>query len=166
MRYLFVLVFLMCGCAERQAQTAVQTSLTALASGLNQADDVYVSGRIATAAEETRTSVASEHPDARPDEMMSLYIEAMHPWYTAVDRMEEVRVILQTAQVAVTTWIATSVLPADWGVFCTTAGEQFELLVQAIDDVTDEEIPPEIANAGPAVTLVCGMAESYFTGRE
>lgn len=149
------------GCAERQAQTAVQASLTVLASGLEQADRV-VEARLPGAGNLARKNVATNHSDATFDEMMSFYDQEMLPWATAVERMEEVRVVLYAAQAATSLWIASGILSEDWNRFCEVAGDQFELLMTAIDQVAPDAIPEALTNVSAIVTSVCRLAESYI----
>jgi len=162
MRYLMlVFVLISTGCAERQAQVAVQSSLTILATGVAQADE-EVRDRISDAGNVARTKVVAERQGSNLEQMLSFYDQEMQPWTTAVERLEEVRAILQLGQVSVNMWIATGDMGDGWGRFCNVAAEQFELMFAAIRDVAEDSIPPELTNAGSIVGTVCRMAEGYL----
>lgn len=152
---------LLFGCAERQAQTAVQASLTVLASGLEQADRV-VEARLPEAGNLARKNVATNHSDSTFDEMMNFYDLEMQAWTTAIERMEEVRVVLYAAQSATSLWIASGILNEDWNRFCEVAGDQFELLMNAIDQVAPDAIPEALTNVSAIVSSVCRLAENYI----
>lgn len=117
---LVLVPLLLLGCAERQAQVAVQTALSSLAHGL-EASDALVAEAIPQAASRARTQVLEEResdPGMTVDEAMARYEHLMGAWNQTVTALRAVRASLYVGQDAVTAWVQSGDLPASWGTFC------------------------------------------------
>lgn len=162
------------GCAERQAQVAVQSSLTGLAHGVHAADEI-VAERMPTAAEEARSAMLEERRvcgEAEPpdpdcpaqDDMpawMSRYESRMETWNTGVTALRGVRESLYIGQAAVTAWIEAGSLPASWGTFCGSVGDGLASVLEMLE-VVGVDVPPELQAASGFASRACELAGPWF----
>jgi hypothetical protein len=147
-----IVVVLSSSCAARQAQVAVQASLTSLATGLVTADEA-VAGAMPDAAAEAREQVLRESESV--DQGLARYDVLMRPWSDATEALRVTRAALYLAQGGVSAWIDSGDLPASWEPLCADVGASVEALVELLQNLGIEL--PEV------VTLIAGYAEQACT---
>lgn len=158
---LLLLVALSSGaCGARQAQVAVQTSLTGLAEGVRAGDGALVAiipdRRDEAIADARARCAVTACPDA-----LALYSEAMAPIDRAVDGLEVAAEGLRLAQVAMNAWVASDELP-DAGPLCSALGDAVEPLAGLLDEA-GVDVPAGIAGAGGVVSIICGVVARWAT---
>lgn len=145
------------GCAERQAQVVVQSSLSAVATGLVEAD-ASVAGAIEEAAAITRAAVISEGGDlARYDSLMSR-------WTEVVDALRALRAALVLAQAAVSIWIESGDLPASFAALCSDVGEGVTALLGLLE-AFHVEVPDGVTALSRYTEAACTAASPWLSRR-
>jgi hypothetical protein len=172
--FFFVLAILCVGCAEKQAQVAVQSSLTGLAHGV-QASSEIVAERMPTAAEEARQAMLAERracaeseapgPDCHPPgdiaAWMANYESRLSVWNDGILALRGVQESLFIGQAALTAWIESGALPASWGVFCGAIEEGVQSILSMLG-VVGVDVPPALGAASNFASEACELAGPWF----
>jgi len=161
---LLIVVLLLAGCAERDAQIAVQTALTVSAEGVATAAEALneeTPGLVKTA------TVAAE--DACPDpcslgDFATHLDEKLLPLSNAVKGLKLAKSSLLIAQGAQDTWVASGELP-DTAPLCKGIAEAVTPIPQLLTDAGVKNIPEQVSRlAGPAVNIGCDMIARWSKG--
>lgn len=153
------------GCAKRDAQRAVQVSLTGLAHGVNAADELVASAW-PEAAQRARAQVVEEReasPGMTVDQGMARYDELLAKWTLALQAMRTVRQVLYTGQTAVDAWISSGRLPEQWIAFCAGVGATVANVIALLGEI-NVEVPVELQGAGRHASRACALAEPWLSG--
>jgi len=160
---LVVVVLLAAGCAARQAQVAVQASLTSLATGLVAADEA-VAAAMPDAAAEARDQVLREPGCVSTDQGLARYDVLMRPWADAVEALRVTRAALYLAQGGVSVWIESGNLPASWEPLCADVGASVEALVELLQNL-GIELPEVVPLLAEYAEQACTVAGPWIAGR-
>ena len=150
------------GCAKREAQRAVQTSLTGLAHGVNAAD-ALVADAWPSAARRARAQVLverNEAPAMTVGEGMARYEDLLVAWNNTLRAMRGARRALYLGQSAFDTWLASGELPEQWITFCASVGETVEHLIGLLGEV-GLEVPLQLRSAGEFARRACEVAAPW-----
>lgn len=150
------------GCAERQAQRAVQVAMTSLAHGLDATDQV-ISERWPHAAALAREQVIREReadPAMTVEFGMNRYDQLMANWNLVLTVMRSVRSSLYVGQAAMDSWLSVGELPRTWEDFCSSIGELIGTLV-ALLDTLDVERPEPLSSAQVFAGEACTLARPW-----
>lgn len=150
------------GCAKRQAQRAVQISLTGLAHGVVAADTL-VADAWPTAAEGAREQVLDEReaaPEMTVEEGMARYEELLAVWNQTLQAMRGARSLLYAGQSAFDAWLASGELPEQWVAFCAGIGQAVEHLIGALEE-SPLEVPLSLRGAGAYAARACELAAPW-----
>jgi hypothetical protein len=163
------------GCAERQAQVAVQGSLTGLAHGVHTASEL-IAERMPTAAEAARQAMlaerrscaeASESEECPPqDDMeawMENYEERLSVWNDGITALRAVQETLLVGQAALTAWVEHGSLPASWGTFCGSIEDGVQGVLSMLEAV-GVDVPDALQGAFGFASEACELAGPWFQG--
>lgn len=153
------------GCAERDAQRAVQASLTGLAHGVDAADQL-VNERWPGAAEEARATVLREResdPEMTVEAGMARYEALMAAWNRGLQAMRGIRELLHVGQSAVDIWIGTGEMPASWSRFCDGIEQGIEGLLRFLE-VVGVDPPEALSGAASYASEACALAAPWIHG--
>jgi len=137
------------GCAVQTAQTGVQTGLTALAESID-ATDTLVNEHMALAGAQAREE----------SESYEAFRAAMYPWWQILVTLETAMGSTQVAQEALDVWVATGVMPEDWGPFCDELGEALDRVVVLLG-VVGVNVPGALEEASPYIGVVCNIITDW-----
>jgi hypothetical protein len=172
--FFFVLSFLCAGCAERQAQVAVQSSLTGLAHGVQAASEI-IAEEMPTAAESARQAMLEErrncaeadttdprcHPVGDVAAWMANYESRLSVWNDGITALRGVQDSLFVGQAAVAAWIASGNLPAAWAPFCGSIEEGVQAVLSMIGSV-GVDVPPVLEAMSGFASEACELAGPWF----
>lgn len=132
---------LLLGCAQRDAQIAVQASLTGLAHGLRAADEVVAE------------TITNEEPE--------VFLARREQWHAVVTGLEHASGLLHVGQAALTVWVVSGRLPAeDWGPFCESI-EGAVAAVLVLLDTVGVPVPQRLHDAVPMTATICVVAARW-----
>jgi hypothetical protein len=157
------------GCAERQAQTAVQTSLTAMAEGVVTIATVTRDGY--PAARQQAQDDASDwcrEQGLEPRQCPAGYErarEALEPWRDLREAIPILTSALRLGQAATDIWVQTGELPDQWGSFCEAIGDATSEVARLIE-VCGVDVPESVMGIAEQGAMVCGIAVNFFTPAE
>lgn len=156
-------VVLLCvGCAEKQAQRAVQVTMTGLAHALD-ATDAVVDPLFRNVATESRERVVQEREENRNitfDEGMHRYRELMDGWYQLIEGLVIFKRTLLIGQSALDIWVTSGNLSDDWIGFCSSIGDATSSLVTLLGEV-GVNIPESLSAILPHVGTMCNIAMTF-----
>jgi len=158
----FILSLSLLGCAEQQAQVAVQASLTALATGLAATDEAVADAWPDAAAEARAHAVREYAGDVESG--LERYDVLMRPWTETVDALREARAALYLAQGGVTVWIESGDLPDGWEPLCAGVGLAVSALLELLQPL-DLELPAAVPLLAGYATQACAAAGPWIAGR-
>lgn len=145
------------GCAERDAQIAVQTALTVSAEGVQTAADVMNEQGPDLVK---RAQVAAEEACADPCSTEAFTAELdskLLPVTRAMTGLKVARDSLVVAQGGMNIWIATGELP-DTDPLCKDLGDAVGPVPRLLTDAGVKNIPAQVtALAGPTAQIACDM---------
>lgn len=158
MRFMMLLVLVVfAGCAERDAQIAVQTALTISAEGVATAGEV-MNDEMPQLVK--RASVAAEDACVDPcsTEAFTTHLdEKLMPMVRALKGVKLAKASLLVAQGAQDVWVATGELP-DTDPLCKAVAETVTPIPQLLSDAGVKNIPEQVSRlAGPATQIGCDM---------
>lgn len=161
----FAVVFLAAcsSCAERDAQRAVQSSLTGLAHGVEAADRLVAEAWPA-AAGQAREQVLSEREQDESvsvEDGMRRYDEIMDNWTTALNAMRAVREALFVGQAAFDVWLSAGSLPESWAAFCLNVEVMLVDLLDGLSAV-GVDVPPPLRGAPGFAGAACEAAKPWL----
>lgn len=153
-----LLSLLTIGCAEQQAQRAVQASLTSLAAGVAAVDEI-AAPRAQSAAEEARAQTLAEGAG------IERYDQIMEAWEELVTGLRAARHALYAAQAALDAWVHGAGLLADPAIFC----GDLETAVGALGGLLEAvgiELPAAYTSAVGYVDVACVAVTRYIAPEE
>ncbi len=174
MPFFLVLTILCVGCAERQAQVAVQSSLTSLAHGVQAASGI-VAEQMPTAAEAARQAMLEErrncaeadtadprcHPVGDVAAWMANYESRLSVWNEGILALRGVQDSLYVAQAAVTAWVEVGSLPSSWGPFCVSIEGGVQGILTMLGGI-GVDVPPVLGAASGFASEICELAGPWF----
>lgn len=159
------LALMWCGCAERDAQIAVQTALTISAEGV-QAAGVALNEEMPDLVKRAATQAEDACPDPCSTEDFTTHLdEKLLPLSNAVKGIKLAKTSLLVAQGAQDIWVATGELP-DTAPICKGVAAAVGPIPQLISDAGVKNVPEQVkALAGPAVNIGCDMIARWAKSR-
>lgn len=153
------------GCAERDAQRAVQASLTTLADGTVIADKA-IADETPRLSKEAAVRAEAKCPAPCSDEAFgAVYDLEMTKREKAVQGVKLAQDSLLVAQGAVKIWIGTGVLP-DTKLLCEGIADTVTPIPVLMQDAGVKNIPPEVeAFTGPVVKIGCDTISRWIKER-
>jgi len=151
------------GCAERQAQTAVQTSLTAVAEGVSTVYDVSLEeypAALARAREEADAWCAPRLPAECPEGFDRVQ-DTMAPWAALRDTLAPLSASLLVGQSAVDAWVRSGELDGGrWRPFCEALGEGVDRVVELVE-ACGLTLPEPVTALAEQGHLACTLAGAW-----
>lgn len=167
MRNMLVCVLLVCasGCAARQAQMAVQTSLTAMAEGVDSSALIVIE-RYPEAAAEARARIVTQVQAGALSATRALeaYDASVAGWNAALFSLEVARDVLRSGQAALDVWVDSGEVPGSWEGFC----DDVEVAIVRVLDTfeTCGLTPPEALRSAARYSAdVCQLTANFFSPR-
>jgi hypothetical protein len=150
------------GCAARDAQIAVQSSLTAMAEGVQSAD----AAAAPLAREAAQELIAELQPrvdsgEITREEALEAYDRGMQNWGRLVMSLEGAKIVLRLGQSAVDVWIATGNLPDSWGIFCDAIEHSITAVLEGLL-LCEVDVPASVFVLSRYASEVCVMTQDFY----